>query len=39
MLVMRFKEGPWSLQVVKIGASVMVLKDLSRNYTYTFTRS
>jgi hypothetical protein len=39
MLVMRFKEGPWSLQVVKIGATVMILKDLSRNYTYTFTRS
>ena len=38
MLILRFKEGPWSLQIVKVSTKVMVLKDLSRKYTYTFTR-
>ncbi len=38
MLILTFKEGPWSLQIVKVSARVMVLKDLSRKLTYTFTK-
>jgi hypothetical protein len=38
MLILTFKEGPWSLQIVKATARVLVLKDLSRRLTYTFTR-
>ena len=38
MLILTFKEGPWSLQIVKVTTKVMILKDLSRKLTYTFTK-
>lgn len=38
MLIMTFKQGPWSLEIVKSTSRVLILKDVSRKLTYTFTR-
>ena len=38
MLILTFAEGPWSLRIVKATARVLVLEDLSRKQTYTFTK-